>query len=138
MAAKYIGLGVIQQMDSNADNTYETIALVVSGTPPGRARELVDFTTLDATLAVYEPGIEKHSQYSFDFCWDPDDVNQASLYTLFGSKAKVNWKVTYTDSTPATNVFVGFVSDIEILQVEHNKPLMKRCVVQRTGDITVA
>jgi hypothetical protein len=112
--------------------------LCVTGTPPARERELVDFTTLDATLSVYEPGIEKHSEYTFDHVWDPDDTNQTAIYTLFGTKVKANWKITYTDTTPQTWTFLGFVSKVETLPIEHNKPLMRRITIQRTGSITVA
>ncbi len=138
MASKYIGLGTVISVDVAGGSSFATIDLCVTGTPPARERELVDFTTLDATLQVYEPGIEKHSEYSFDHVWDPDDTNQTALYTLFGSKAKANWKITYTDATPATWAFLGFVSKVEVQPIEHNKPLMRRITVQRTGAITVA
>mgnify|MGYP001564961960 CR=1 FL=1 len=136
MASKYIGLGTVISVDAAGGSVFATIDLCVTGTPPKRERDLVDFTTLDATLQVHEPGIEKHSEYSFDHVWDPDDTNQTALYTLFGSKVKANWKITYTDATPATWTFLGFVSGVEVQPVEYNKPLMRRITVQRTGAIT--
>lgn len=138
MAAKYIGLGSVIAVDAAGGSSYVTIDLCVSGQPPKRERDLVDFTTLDATLQVYEPGIEKHSEYSFEYVWDPDDTNQTALYTLFGSKVKANWKITFTDATPQTWAFLGFVSQVETMPIEYNKPLMRKVTVQRTGAITVA
>lgn len=138
MAAKYIGLGSIISLDPAGATTFVVVDLVINAAPPKRERDLVDFTTLDATLQVYEPGIEKHSSYTIEFVYDPDDTNQTTMYTLFGSKAKANWKVTFTDTTPAVWTFLGFVSEVETMPLEYNKPLMRRVTVQRTGAITVA
>lgn len=131
MATPYIGLGVLTSVDA------KSIGLVVNSTPPSRERELVDVTALDSTLQTYKPGIEKHSQWQFDLLRDPDDTNQSALYTLFGAKTDVSCIITYSDSTPATWTFTGFVSMIEPQQIEHNKPLMWRVTIQRTGSITV-
>lgn len=131
MATPYIGLGMLNSVDA------KSIALVVNSQPPARERELVDVTALDSTLQVYLPGIEKHSEYQFDILRDPDDTNQTSLYTLFGAKTTVSCILTFTDATPSTWTFNGFVSKIEFMQVEHNRPLMWRVTIQRNGAITV-
>lgn len=132
MATPYIGLGVINNVNATV------LALIVNSSPPKRERELVDVTALDSTLQIYLPGIEKHSMYELSLLRDPDDANQTGLYTLFGSKATVACIITFTDTTPATWTFTGFVSSIEPEQIDHNKPLMWKVVIQRNGAITVA
>lgn len=131
MATPYIGLGALTTVNS------QTITLVVNSSPPKRERELVDVTTLDSTLQTYLPGVEKHSEWQFDLLRDPDDSAQTTLYTLFGAKTTVSCVITFTDTTPATWTFNGFVSGIDPQQIEHNKPLMWRVTIQRNGAITV-
>lgn len=137
MPSKYIGLGCSVQVDPAGSTSYVTIDQVLNFTPPTRERELVDLTALDDTLQTYAMGIEKHSTFEFEFIWDPDDTDHGALYTLLGSKAEAQWKITYTDGTPATWVFKGPVSSITVGQVEHNKLLTRKVTVQRTTAITV-
>ena len=132
MATPIIGLGALTSVDA------KSILLVVNSTPPARKRELVDVTTLDSTLQTYLPGVEQFSEYKFRLLRDPDNTDQTSLYTLFGTKATVSCIITYTDSTPATWTFNGFVSAIEPGQLEHNQAHYWDVTIQRNGSITVA
>lgn len=135
--AKYIGLGCTVQVDPAGATSYVTIDQVISFTPPERSRETVDATTLDETLQVYLPGIEKFSQSEIKFVYDPDDADHVALYTLFGSKAEAQWKLTYTDATPSTWTFKGKVFDFKLDSIEHNKAIQATVIVQRTNAITV-
>ena len=130
MPTPVIGLGTIVVVDS------KTIDLIVNAKPPMRDRELVDITTLDATLQTYLPGIEKHSEFTFRLFRDPDDTDQTSLETLFGSKAVKTITITYTDSTPTVQTFSGFVSKVEPSQIEHNQPNAWDVTIQRTSAFT--
>ena len=130
MPTPIIGLGTVVTVDA------KTIDLIVNAKPPARDRELVDITTLDATLQTYLPGIEKHSEFTFRLLRDPDDTDHTSLETLFGSKALKTIVITYTDPTPATQTFTGFVSKIEPSQMEHNQPFAWDVTIQRTTAIT--
>ena len=130
MPTPIIGLGTIVTVDS------KTIDLIVNAKPPMRDRELVDITTLDATLQTYLPGIEKHSEFTFRLLRDPDDSDQSSLDTLFGSKAVKTITITYTDTTPTVQTFSGFVSKVEPSQIEHNQPNAWDVTIQRTSALT--
>lgn len=136
MATRYLGLGTVIAVDSDANATYETISLIIEGTPPAREREEVDDTTLDATLQTNSPGIEKHSQFSFRMKLDGADTNQGAVYTLFGSKAKVNWKITWTDTK--VWVFEGWVQKYEPQAIQHNKHNEVMVTVDRTSAITIS
>ena len=130
MPTPIIGLGTVVTVDS------KTIDLIVNAKPPARERELVPITPLDATLQTYIPGIEKFSEFTFRLLRDPDDTDQTSLDTLFGSKATKTITITYTDSTPTVQTFSGFVSKVEPSQIEHNQPNAWDVTIQRTTAIT--
>ena len=138
MATRRLGLGTVLSVDSDANASYETITLVVNAKLPTRERDEIDDTTLEDTLQTMSAGIEKHSQYEFELKLDQADTVHTALYTLFGSKTAVNWKVVSTAGTNATWVFAGWVQKYEILSVEYNKHLHVRIVVNRTGAITVS
>lgn len=130
MPTPIIGLGTVVVVDS------KTIDLIVNAKPPARDRELVDITTLDATLQIYAAGIERHSEFTFRLLRDPDDTDQTSLDTLFGSKAIKTCTITYTDATPTVQTFSGFVSKVEPSQIEHNQPNAWDVTIQRTSAFT--
>lgn len=132
MPTPILGLGAVTSVDA------KTIDLVVTSTPPARKRELVDVTALDSTLQTYLPGVEQFSEFKFRLLRDPDDTDQTSLYTLFGSKATVSNIITFTDPTATTWTFNGFVSAIEPGQLEHNQAHFWDVTIQRNGAITVA
>jgi hypothetical protein len=137
MATKYIGLGTVFKVDENDDgNSHTTITLVVTGTPPGRTRELVDGTSLSDTLSTYEAGIEQHSQMVFTQFWEPGDTQHESLDTLFGSKAVVEWQIVYTTGTPKTDEFEGFVSGLEPQAIVHNGIYQRQVTIQRKSATT--
>lgn len=137
MATRRLGLGTVLSVDSDANAAYETISLVVNAKLPARERDEIDDTTLEDTLQTMSAGIEKHSQYEMELKLDQADTVHTALYTLFGNKNKVNWKVVSTAGTNATWIFEGFVQKYEILSVEYNKHLHVRIVVNRTGSIAV-
>lgn len=135
--ARHLGLGTILRVDADANSTYETITLVLSAKPPGREREEVDDTTLDSTLQTNSMGIEKHSHYTFRIKDDGTDAVVVSLNTLFGSRAKVNWRIVWTYATSNTWTFEGVVQKLDYQTIEHNKHYELEVTVHRTGGITI-
>lgn len=137
MAAKLLGLGTVAKVDENDDGTSHTVVtLVTELTPPARSRELIDATTLSDTLATYSPGIEQHSEYVFTQYWEPGDSQHESIDTLFGSKAIVEWQVVYTNGTPKTDEFEGFVSALTPAAITINGIVSRSVTIQRTSAVT--
>lgn len=137
MATKYIGLGTVFKVDDNDDGSnHTTITLVITGTPPGRTRELIDGTSLEDTLSTYEAGIEQHSQMVMTQFWEPGDTMHEMLDTLFGSKNKVEFQTVYTTSPAHTDEFEGFVSGLEPQAIVHNGIYQRQVTIQRTSAIT--
>jgi hypothetical protein len=139
MATRYLGLGTVLSVDHDADASYAdgVIALIINGSPPTREREEVDDTTLEDILQTYTPGIEKHSKYSFKIKWDSADAIHIALLTLFDAKTKVNWRIVFTSATSNTWTFQGWVQQLNIQSIEHNKHYEGDVVVNRTGAITI-
>lgn len=137
MASKYIGLGTLVKVDENDDGSnHTTVTLVISGTPPGRTRELIDGTSLSDTLATYEAGIEQHSQFVFTQFWEPGDTVHESLDTLFANKTPVEFQIVFTTSPATTDEFEGFVSGLEPQAFVHNSIYQRQVTIQRTSAIT--
>jgi hypothetical protein len=132
MANKLLGLGTVLKVDENDDATgHTTVTLVMNITPPARERELIDGTSLSDTLATYEAGIEQHSEFTFTQFWEPGDSQHESIDTLFGSKTAVEWQIVYTNGTPETDEFEGFVSRLGPQTIEVNNLVMREVTVQR-------
>lgn len=135
MANKYLGLGSVFKVDEDDNGSgHTTITLCVDGTPPARKRVRIDATALTDTLSTYKMGMEDFSEFSFTQFWDPVDTQHASLDTLFGSKAVVEWQIVFTSGE--TDEFEGFVSELSPATIVKDQLLTRKVVVQRKGDIT--
>jgi hypothetical protein len=134
VATKYLGLGTVLAVDKDDDNGYDTLSLILNASPPTREREEVDDTTLEDSLQTYSAGIEKHSKYSVKLKWDSGDAVHAALLTLFANKTKTNFKITFTSS--AVWIFEGWIQQLNVQSIEHNKHYEADMVVNRTTAIT--
>lgn len=133
--ARYLGLGTtIAVDDDDSGSGFTTITLAVSATPPARKRVLVEATALADTLATYEPGIEDHSEYTYDHYYEANETNGNLITTLFANKTKVLWNITFTSSD--VEAFEGFVSGVEPQQIVTDQLYMRRITIQRTGAIS--
>lgn len=132
--ARFLGLGTAFAVDDDDSGTvFTTITLPINGTPPARERELVDGTALSDTLATYEAGIETFSSFSYMHYYEPNETNGNLITTLFGSKAKVLWQITYTSTD--IEQFEGFVSHVGPQQIVTNELYKREVTVQRTASI---
>lgn len=137
MATKQIGLGTLVKVDENDDGTsHTTVTIVMDATPPARKRARIGKTSLDDTLATFAAGIEQESEFQFTQYWHPTDTQHASIDTLFGSKAEVEWQVVYPFATPITDEFEGWVSDLEPQQIAVDGMITRRVTIQRTTATT--
>lgn len=138
MTAKHIGLGSAVYVDHDDDATFTLIAQTNQVKPPPRERELVDATVLSDTLEVPEAGIEKQSEFECVQVWEPGDTNHEIIDTLFGSKAKRDWRIVYPASVGKQDTFEGFVSKLGPEQITTKDAIKRSFTVVRTGAITRA
>lgn len=128
------GLGSVVSCDPAGGSTFAAVGMSKTIEPPKRNRAKIDRTTLDDDLATNEPGIEEHSEFKFMQLWDPDETSDEILDTLFDSKAEAAWEIEYPHGV--TDVFDGWVSDLEPDTIEIAGMLARGVTVQRTSDIT--
>jgi hypothetical protein len=75
----------------------------------GEASETYDSTTLDGgTFKTHEPtGYSETATITAEVFRDPDDTVQAAFKALIATPVKTNFKVTYADTTPLSEIYVG-------------------------------
>lgn len=142
MATKQVGLGTLVKVDDDDSGTvFTTVGEVVTVTPSGRERELVDDTALADTLATYSPmAIETFASFTFRQFAHYADTNHAIIDTLFAAATatlrKVLWQLVYPYPTPVTDQFEGWVSNISPEEIARDGIISRTVTVQRTGAIT--
>ena len=136
MATKHVALGTIIQVDTAGGSSYTTITLAIDATPPNRTWVKVDQTALSDTLATFAPGIEDHSEWMFNQYWHPNDTMHASLDTVAAAKTDCAWKITYPFSSPMSDTFSGWISELSPAVLQTNGMIMRKVTAQRTTAIT--
>ena len=140
-ANKYAGAGSTVECDIDGlGTTWTLFGYTESITPPPRTRQKVDATNLDEDMVNLEPGIEEDSEFVFVQVWEPGDTNDEQIDTLFDSKFKPQWRITYpTDpTTPEQDTFSGWVSGIAPDTIDVGTRIGRTVTVTRTGPIVRA
>lgn len=106
-------------LSQGSGTTYTPVAQIRSFGVDGMETETYDSRTLDGTAGVeYDPtGFVEGGSTTFDLLWDPalaghqaiGDLVTAACLNTDGSANKVNWKITFanTSSTEMTMVSAG-------------------------------
>lgn len=74
--------------------------------PDGSASE-IDVTHLQSTAKEFLMGLKDEGSYALSINWVPTDTGQEACRTARDSRAKKDFKVTYSDSSTAT--FEGYI-----------------------------
>lgn len=125
---------------SNADSplTYTAIPQVVSITPVGSNRGLIDVTNLSSPAREYKKAIKDGQEIQLRMQYDPDDTVQASLRTDLDSEDARGFRITLTDSPAQTITFNAMVTNWSITDVEIDQVLMLDVTLKPTGALTFA
>lgn len=75
----------------------------------GGSAPVIDASNLDSTFKEKMMGLPDEGQLACDINLDPDDASHVAMRTARASRARTEFKITFTDSTPATAVFFGYV-----------------------------
>lgn len=81
---------------------------------PGGAAAVIDITNLASVAKEKMMGLPDEGQFTLDINFDPDDAGHIALRNARGVRTPIELRVTFTDSTPATAVFAGYVLGFEI------------------------
>lgn len=108
MATKVKSKGTALLM--SISSVYTAIPLLKSISVSGAASETFDARTLDqsGTYGLFQPnGFTSAPTIAADGFRDPDDTTQQAFIALLLTPVETNFKVTYTDGSPLSEVYAG-------------------------------
>lgn len=136
------GAGCTIAQESATPGTYTTIAEVVSISPPKISVGSVETTHLSSSRKTFRPTIMDGGEVSFEIHYDPDETTHSALTTLAtataANQAAKNWRITFTDATPATYTFSAFVTGFEVGQVGVEENITATITMKVSGAVTIA
>jgi hypothetical protein len=94
--------------------SFDTIPNVVSFSGPGGSSTVIDVTNLSSTAKEKRVGLFDEGQLSLTMHYDPDDSVHSGLRQDRADAERVQFKITFTDNTPATWTFYGYVTGFSI------------------------
>ena len=80
----------------------------ISGLGGGSA-PVIDASNLDSTFKEKLMGLPDEGQISVSLNLDPDNATHQAMRTARTNRTRVEFKVTLTDTSPATGIFYGYV-----------------------------
>lgn len=80
---------------------------------PGGSAAVIDITNLASVAKEKMMGLPDEGQFTLDINFDPDDTGHIALRNARGARTPIEIRVTFTDSTPSTATFAGYVLGFE-------------------------
>lgn len=116
---------------------FETIPNVVSFQGPGGQAAMIDVTNLQSTAKEKRMGLRDEGQLSLTLHFDPDNLVHKGLRTDRANRARQQFKITFTDTTPTTWTFFGYVTQFSV-QGGVDAVVEASVTIEIDGDITEA
>ena len=117
--------------------TFETIPNVVSFQGPGGQASVIDVTNLASTAKEKRMGLRDEGQLSLTLHFNPDDTVHQGLRSDRTNRTRRQFKITFTDATPITWTFYGFVTQFSV-QGGVDAVVESSVTIEIDGDITEA
>ena len=118
-------------------STFETIPNVVSFQGPGGQASVIDVTNLASTAKEKRMGLRDEGQLSLTLHFNPDDTVHQGLRSDRTNRTRRQFKITFTDATPITWTFYGFVTQFSV-QGGVDAVVESSVTIEIDGDITEA
>lgn len=118
-------------------STFETIPNVVSFQGPGGQASVIDVTNLASTAKEKRMGLRDEGQLSLTLHFNPDDTVHQGLRTDRSNRTRRQFRITFTDATPVTWTFYGFVTQFSV-QGGVDAVVESSVTIEIDGDITEA
>lgn len=136
MAASEATLGVgclVKSGDGAGSEVFANIGEVQSFSHT-RSAQIVEVTHMESPNLVreYKSGLIDPGQFNINMNYLPDGTKQTALQTDLAANTKRNFKVTFTDATPATWSFAALVQSFGI-NADKESQLQASAVLQLTG-----
>lgn len=95
-------------------STYETIPNVVSFSGPGGSAQVIDVTNLSSTAKEKRMGLADEGSLTLTLHYDPDNTVHDGLRTDRANRTRAQFRITFTDPTPTTWTFYGYVTGFSV------------------------
>ena len=106
--------GVVLAYSIGSPTEFVTIANVTGFNGPGGAASVIDVSNLASTAKEKLMGLPDEGQFTLDLNLDPDAASHQALRNQRAARARTEFKITFTDVTPAVAQFSGFVLGFSI------------------------
>ena len=113
MAKAIESQGITLQVSEGSPTSFQTIANVVGFSGPGGAASVIDVTNLSSTAKEKLMGLPDEGQFSMDLNFDPDAASHIRMRDARAARQLMSFKINFTDSTPATATFNGYVLSMQ-------------------------
>jgi predicted secreted protein len=115
MAKAIESQGITIQISVGASpSSFVTIANVTSFKGPGGSASVIDVSNLSSVAKEKLMGLPDEGQFSLDLNYDPDAASHQALRTARAARTPCEFKINFTDVSPSTAVFSGYVLGFEI------------------------
>lgn len=114
--AKFSSFGTLLKLgDGGGPEVFTTVAGVQDIEGPSFSLETIDVTAHDSPGAFEEivPGIKRSGEIGFTLVYDPADSTHnatTGLFSNLSNRTKRNFQVVFTNATPTTMAFAGYVT----------------------------
>lgn len=95
-------------------SSFTTIPNVVDFSGPGGQASVIDATNLLSAMKEKMMGLPDAGQFTFNINFDPDNAVHQQIRQAWASRQLCQFRITFTDSTPATCVFDGYVLGFQV------------------------
>lgn len=100
---------VIAYSSGGSPTSFSNIGNVVGFSGPGGSASVIDVTNLDSTAREKRMGLPDEGQFTVDLNLDPDNASHIALRAARRNRTRTEFRITYTDTTPSTDTFFGYV-----------------------------
>lgn len=125
-------------IDETGSGTYTLInfATNFAGAGGGTVDER-DTTVLTSSVHTSAPVIPDNGEFTFSLLFDPTDTAHIFLRALKDVPAINHYKVTYNDTTPSTDVMLGWVKEFSGISGDDvDASLTAEITIRVTGAVT--
>lgn len=124
--------------DGASPEVFTAIPEIVTFNGPGGAGQVIDVTDLDSLAMEKIMGLPDEGQLTFDINYLPDNTYHALLRTNRGAQTLTNFKLVFTDDSPAkTWSFSAYVTGFTVTGGV-NAPIRASVTLEITGTISEA
>lgn len=106
--------GITIQVSTGSPTSFSNIMNVTGFGGPGGSASVIDVTNLSSTAKEKLMGLPDEGQFTLDINLDPDDASHTTLRANRAARTRTEFKVNFTDSTPATATFWGYVLGFQV------------------------